>query len=262
MKRIFYLIFTILVGIGCNAGTMNDKENGREIMRRALESYDGFLHVTGDLEMILVNKAGKRKTRIMEVFAHEQEDDGDRTILLFKRPRDVQGTALLTHTHYNGINDQWIYLPAFKRTKRIADKSKTSPFMGSEFSYEDLASMELPMYDYQFIKDEQLGTVPCHLIALSPTYPNSAYSRFEVWVNQQEVRIEQIKFYDKNDKHLKTLTSRDYKKYKEKFWHPNTLTMVNHVNGKSTDLIIKNLDYQRPLPDQMFTTGSLRSLDR
>ncbi len=262
MKAIILLHIIILFCVCLYAEPKSAGEQGYEIMRQVIESYDGFLHVTGDLEMILINKSGKKKKRTMKIFAHEQDNDGDHFILLFKRPRDVQGTALLTYTHYNGINDQWIYLPAFKRTKRIADKSKTSPFMGSEFSYEDLNNMELPMYEYRFIKDDSLGDIPCHVVEIIPTYPNSAYSFAEVWVNQHEMRMEKIEFHDKDGVHFKTLTPTDYFKYEEKFWHPDKLTMVNHKNGKMTEFIIHTLDYMMPLRKNMFTTGALRTLDR
>jgi len=213
------------------------------------------------MKMILTDQSGKQKHRQLEVFAQEMKDDGNRIILLFKKPKNVKGTALLIHSHYNGINDQWIYLPAFKRTKRIADKSKTSPFMGSEFSYEDLSNIELPMYTYNHIKDEMYKSVLCNIVELTPTYPNSAYSRSIVWVNQEKKRLEMIEYYDNTGRHCKTLTSQDYTLYKNKFWHPKVLTMVNMLNDKKTELILNDLNYETNLNDQIFLVNSLRSLD-
>lgn len=235
-------------------------DKGREVMDKVFKSYDSFKHFTGALTMVLRNRAGKERTRKMKVYAHEMENDGDRTIIFFDHPRDIKGTALLTHTHYDGMNDQWIYLPGFKRTKRIGGNSKASPFMGSEFSYEDMSGMELPMYSYKYLKSVKLEKIPCHVIELTPKYPDSGYGYIEVWVNKVKLRIEMIEFYDKDKKRVKTLQASGFRKYQDKFWHPDKLSMHNHHNGKETDLMLKNLNYEKYLDTKMFTVQSLRKL--
>ena len=80
-------------------------------------------------------------------------EDGDKSIFIFEHPRDVSGTAVLTFTHKHGPDDQWLYLPALKRVKRISSDNKSGSFVGSEFAYEDLSSQEVEKYTYKWIQD-------------------------------------------------------------------------------------------------------------
>lgn len=253
------LIVFFISAIAVNADNSIESE-GYLIMRRVFESYDGFKNATADLEMILYDGSGGQKKRRMKFFALEQPNDGDRTILLFKSPKDVDGTALLTYSHLDGINDQWIYLPAFRRNKRISDNAKTSSFMGSEFTYEDLSGMELPMYAYRYLEDQAIDGMACHVVELRPQYPNTAYSRMQVWVNASENRIRKIDYFDKNDRRFKTLEATGYRKYKGKFWHPDKLSMLNHKDGKRTDFLISKINYQTKLRKHLFTPGAVRTL--
>lgn len=255
--RIFLLVIFCTISINVQAQSPPNK--GRSIMEKVITGYDTFKDIKGDIKMILKNKSGHSRTRLMKMFGLEVPNDGDKTILLFNDPRDIRGTALLTYTHPNGINEQWIYLPAFKRIKRISDNAKASPFMGSEFSYEDLNSIELPMYTYKYMRDETLEDIPCFVIEIIPAYSNSRYSKQHVWVNQKEFRIEKIDYYDKSEKMLKTLRFIRYQKYQDKFWHPDKLNMVNHQNGKSTDLLLSNIAYRNNLKKTFFLPSSLKN---
>lgn len=248
--------------MGANAvnADQHSENKGYQIMKGVFESYDGFIDATADLEMILYDRSGVRKKRRMKLFALEQSNDGDRTVLLFKSPRDVDGTALLTHSHFDGINDQWIYLPAFRRNKRISDNAKTSYFMGSEFTYEDLSGMELPMYSYRYLEDQTIDNIICHVIELRPQYPNTGYSRMKVYVNGLERRIRKIDFFDKEDRQCKTLEATGYRKYIGKFWHPSKLSMVNHITEKRTDFLIGNINYKTKLKKHLFTPNTVRAL--
>ncbi|NIT13503.1 MAG: outer membrane lipoprotein-sorting protein, partial [Candidatus Dadabacteria bacterium] len=98
---------------------------------------------------------------------------GDKSITVFDEPRDIEGTALLSHTKILDPDDQWLYLPAVKRVKRISSKNKSGPFVGSEFAYEDLLSQEVDKYNYKWLKDEKCGDLECHVVERYPLYENS-----------------------------------------------------------------------------------------
>src|SRR5688500_19079610 len=102
--------------------------------------------------MTLYSSRGETTTRRMRARILETAI-GDKRLILFDEPGDVRGTAVLTHSHADGSDDQWIFLPAIKRVKRVAGNSRTGPFMGSEFAYEDLASQELAKYTYRYLRD-------------------------------------------------------------------------------------------------------------
>lgn len=77
------------------------------------------------MEMILKNAQGESSTRLMRLKSLEVEGDGDKGLTIFDQPRDVTGTAFLNHSHTIGADDQWLYLPALKRVKRISSRNKS-----------------------------------------------------------------------------------------------------------------------------------------
>ena len=93
--------------------------------------------------MTLKNRAGKTSRRIIRIKTLESKGDGDKSLSLFDEPADVKGTSMLTYSHGLKPDDQWLYLPALKRVKRINSRNKSGPFMGSEFAFEDLGSQEV-----------------------------------------------------------------------------------------------------------------------
>ena len=114
------------------------EEAGLRIATEARERQKGFGNFTANLTMILRNKKGRESRRELRLKVIEVEGDGERTMFAFERPRDVRGTAFLVHAHKDEPDDQWLYLPALKRVKRISSSKQSGSFMGSEFSYEDL----------------------------------------------------------------------------------------------------------------------------
>lgn len=95
-----------------------------------------------------------------------------RACLCSIKPRDVQGTALLTHGHINSQDDQWLYLPALKRVKRISATARSGSFMGSEFSYEDMSSPEVEEYTHKYLRDEPCGELTCTVTEQVPLEKN------------------------------------------------------------------------------------------
>ncbi|MBN2314343.1 MAG: outer membrane lipoprotein-sorting protein, partial [Sedimentisphaerales bacterium] len=113
------------------------EEKGLAIARQADTRDKGFGDFTADMLMILMNKEGQKSEREMRIRTLEVENDGDKCLTIFDTPRDIKGTAFLSFTHKVGDDDQWLYLPAVARVKRISSRNKSGSFMGSEFSYED-----------------------------------------------------------------------------------------------------------------------------
>ena len=119
------------------------EQRGLEIAQAA-KAYDkGFSDFTANMIMTLKNKAGKTSTRYIRIRALEVEGEGDKSLSIFDEPADVKGTAMLTFSHGLEPDDQWLYLPALKKVKRISSRNKSGPFMGSTFAFEDLGSQRL-----------------------------------------------------------------------------------------------------------------------
>jgi outer membrane lipoprotein-sorting protein len=235
------------------------EEKGLAIALEADRRDTGFNDYTAELQMILKNKHGKESVRKMRMKVLEVEGDGDKSLTVFDNPRDVKGTAFLNFTHKVGDDDQWLYLPALKRVKRISSRNKSGSFMGSEFAYEDISSQEVEKYTYKWIRDEIYEGQPCFVVDHYPVdKKNSGYTRQLTWVDKKEYRTLRIEFYDKKHSHLKTLTFAGYNIYLGKYWYADTLYMINHQNGKSTTLEFSNYTFRTGLKPTDFNKNSLK----
>jgi outer membrane lipoprotein-sorting protein len=245
-----------------SAEGQTSRETGLAIAAEADRRDTGFGDSTARVLMILRDRGGNEKTRELRAQVLEGAEDGDKNLVVFDSPADVKGTALLTYAHKQGDDDQWLYLPALKRVKRIAASNKSGPFMGSEFSYEDLASEEVEKYTYEWLRDEacpvndyrELG---CFVVERRPTDDDSGYRRQTVWMDQDEYRVLKIDYYDRKDEFLKTLTLTGYRQHLEQYWRAHRLTMVNEQSGRRTDLIWREYQFRAGLTDNDFTPRAL-----
>lgn len=243
---------------------MNEQESkGYEIAARSDRSDRGFSSSEVTATMVLRNAQGQETKRVLfqRTLEVQNEEQGDKGIIVFESPADVDGTAMLSHAKILDPDDQWLYLPALKRVKRISSKNKSGPFVGSEFAFEDFTSQELNKYTYKYIKQEQCPNAPeftCDVVERFPQYEFSGYTKQIGWVDQTHFQGRQIEFYDRKDELLKTLTFNDYKKYHDKFWRSHRMEMVNHVTGKSTDFLFSDYVFGLELDDNDFVKGVLK----
>ncbi|MCJ8337527.1 MAG: outer membrane lipoprotein-sorting protein [Pseudomonadales bacterium] len=234
------------------------EEKGLAISEQIKIRDDGWVDMLASMKMVLRNKQGQESIREIRMKVLEVADDGDKSLSIFDRPRDVKGTAFLSFSHTQGADDQWLYLPALKRVKRIASRNKSGPFMGSEFSFEDLASFEIAKYTYKYIEDQACDLGQCFVVEQYPTDKNSGYTKRVVWVDKAEYRMIKTDFYDRKNSLLKTLTSLDYQQYKGKFWRASTMKMVNHQSKKSTDLQWVDYRFGNGLTESDFNKNTLK----
>jgi outer membrane lipoprotein-sorting protein len=186
------------------------------------------------------------------------ENDGDKSLVIFDEPRDIKGTALLSYAHILDPDDQWLYLPALKRVKRISSANKSGPFVGSEFSYEDITAQELKKYSYEWLRDEPCGALQCFVVERRPLYERSGYTRLITWYDTAEYRIHRVAYYDRKNALLKTLSFSNYEQYLGKFWRSHDLYMENQQTGKKTRLVYENYDFGTGLEDRDFAKSSLK----
>jgi outer membrane lipoprotein-sorting protein len=239
-----------------NAETAEEK--GLAIAVEADKRDTGFSDMTAEMTMELRNKQGDSSIRYIRLKTLEVNGDGDKSLSIFDKPADVSGTAFLTYSHATVPDEQWLYLPALKRVKRINSNNKSGPFMGSEFAYEDLASQEIEKYSYKYLRDETVNDIDTFVIERYPAYEHSGYKRQVAWINKADYRPEKIEFYDRKDSLLKTLVYTGYKKYLDKFWRASEMTMDNHQTGKSTVLTWNNYAFKTGLDDKDFSQNSLK----
>ncbi len=237
-----------------------DEARGLEIATEADSRGNGFGDTTSTMTMVLRNKAGDETRRNMRAKTLEVPGDGDKSMTIFDEPRDVKGTASLTYSHATEADEQWLYLPALKRVKRISSKNKSGPFMGSEFAFEDISSQELAKYTYSYLRDDTVDGVPVYVVEAYPQYKNSGYTRLINWIHQDEYYPLKTEFFDRKDSLLKTLTYSNYEQYLDQFWRAHQMDMVNHQNGKSTTLTWEDYAFQTGLSASDFNSKALQRL--
>ena len=234
------------------------EDKGLRIAREASARNDGFGDFTAGMTMVLRDRHGRESVRQMRFKVLEVPGDGDKSLFVFEQPRDVQGTALLTHAHVNTMDDQWLYLPALKRVKRISASRRSGSFMGSEFSYEDMSSPEVEEYTYKHLRDEPCGDLLCTVTEQRPLDEESGYSRKVIWQDSVELRTWKMELYDRTGSHLKTLEFVNYRQYLDRYWRADEQTMVNHLTGASTVLRWSDFRFRTGLYDSEFTQTALR----
>ncbi|MGB5179206.1 MAG: outer membrane lipoprotein-sorting protein [Gammaproteobacteria bacterium] len=234
------------------------EEKALAIAVEADKRDSGFVDYTNDVKMILRNKQGQESIRLIRSKTLEVDADGDKSLTIFDEPNDVKGTALLSFTHKEGPDDQWLYLPALKRVKRIASDNKSGPFMGSEFAYEDITSQEVEKYTYKYLRDDSFDDMDVFVFERYPVDEKSGYTRQIIWMDKEHYKERKIEYYDRKDTLLKTLLFTDYNQYQDRFWRAHLMDMENHQTGKSTQLIQSNFNYNTGLSERDFDKNSLK----
>ena len=256
MPRNILVLLLLLTNMAVVAQT--PEERGLEIAKEADKRDTGWSDQKSATRMVLHNRHGQKSIRKMHNRSLEVIGDGDKSIIIFDQPRDVKGTAFLSFSHATKPDDQWLYLPALKRVKRISSNNKSGPFMGSEFAYEDLSSQEVNKYTYKFLKEDKLDGRDVFIIERFPSYKHSGYKRQVAYLDKIMYQPLKIIFYDRKNSLYKTLYFKKYHKHLSRYWRANEMQMINHQSGKSTELIWESITFKNGLSHADFNRNSLK----
>ncbi len=248
------------LGTPLMAHSATAEEIGLEIARKARAMEKGFGNFKARQTLVLRNRQGQESQRQLRFRVIEMGEDGDRSMFVFDEPRDVQGTALLIHSHAKEDDDQWLYLPALKRVKRISSSNRSGSFMGSEFAYEDMGNQEVEKFTWRYLRDEPCKELTCTVSERIPTDKKSGYSRQLIWRDKDILRARKIEYYDRKDELLKTLTMENYQQFLERYWYAGEMTMVNHQTGKSSVLMWSDYEFRTGLEPRDFLKTGLKRI--
>ncbi|AZZ91757.1 MULTISPECIES: outer membrane lipoprotein-sorting protein [unclassified Hahella] len=215
-----------------------------ESQKKGLEIYthqylidEGWTSTEARMEMTLVDAQGRTSKRLVIKKMMEEAGVPDKTIGIFVEPNDIKGTVMLTFEQSEGADNQWLFMPTIKRTKKINAQNKSGSFVGSEFSWEDISTTELSKYTYNLLSE----TPDYWVVERTPVYGYSGYSKQVTHVDKSNYQTSYIEFYDAKGDMLKTLTLSEWNKYENRFWRPKHFEMVNLQNKKKT--ILQLSDY-------------------
>ncbi len=243
-------------------GSTPASQKGYDIAARSDRTDSGFGDSKVDFIMTLRNAAGQTTTREVTITTLEKPDEsvGDMSLVVFNTPKDVKGTALLSHAKILEPDNQWLYLPALKREKRISSANKSGPFVGSEFAFEDFTTQELNKFTYKYIEEGEFDGMPVDIVERFPRYENSGYTKQIAYTDQEIFQVRKVEFYDRKEALLKTLTLEDYREYEGGIHRSHKFVMINHQTGKETDLDYSDYEFGLGLDQDDFVKGVLRRI--
>ena len=259
------LSFLAMTSIAYAQSDAERTQIGRSYAQKWKDIDKGFGDSLANIRMTLYDRGGNRSVREMlmgVIEAKNRSRTGDRVLLTFEAPANVKGSRFLIHSMVKKGDLVWLYLPSLGRVKRVASADRSGSFAGSEFSYEDIGSMEMGNYDFRFIENRRCGSQKCAVVRQTPLYPFSGYSYIDVWYDHKQYRQIQIDFFDRKGSLLKTLKLSNYKQFLGQYWRALTMEMKNHVTGKRTVLSSSNVRFRNGLKIRDYEPGKLRDATR
>ena len=253
---------TIIAGWSVGTTYAADDPQARAIMERVDARDDGD-NQTSDMQMILVDKSGKKRVRKIATFRKDKGDDTYR-LMFFKQPADVKDTAFLTYDYDDSDkdDDQWLYLPALRKTKRIATSDKSGSFMGSDLNYSDMTSRDLEDYDFSFYEKGKESEVRGKKVWVIWSIPRSkdvidetGYKKSLLFVRPDIDMVVRAINWVKDGGYLKYLDMRKLEEI-DGVWVA-TDTLVTKKKGKTTVhktiLTLDNIKFNQDLDFDLFT---------
>lgn len=238
-------------------------EKGERIAREAQDAGAGFVDSSADGEMTLFSRSGSSSVRRFTSKTIEEPRAADgANLLVFHWPGDVRNTALLTHSFDEADDDQWLYLPAIGRVKRITSSARSGAFLGSEFAYEDMVDQSPEEFDTVWVEDVPCpaGGTQCHVLDRTPK-STSGYSRQRVWMEADTYIHHRIDYFDRGGKHLKTLTLSSHQEFPNGMHRAKFMRMENLLSGRSTELVWSDHQFDIGLRERDFSTQALKRLN-
>jgi len=252
------MVFLLLIPFTAHAGELN----GRQIIELQKERHS-VKSDTAEIVMLLVDRKGNKKQRLIRRYGKEFENGLKRALIVFKEPKDIAGTALLTWELEGGKEKQWLYLPAQKKMQRIAGHSKKGVFMGTDFTYEDLQPDAIENYNYNLLDTEKVDKADCYVIEITPAtkekQKESAYSRRVAWVRKDIFFTVKIEFYDRRCRLLKSQTNHNLVNLEGTVWMAKKSLMSNHRKNHKTLMGVKERRINIFIDDTVFTERFIMS---
>jgi len=261
MRRTFgFLMLLAWVATPAVAAT-----TARELLdqtRRLAETTRKWNDRVQRLKLRIVDRRGGERNRELVIESKKYPEDRTRTIMFFESPPEVKGVGFLQWADPHGKDEQWLYLPELKRVRQISAGAKHESFMGTDFSYDDLAIIG-DITDWTdadaravLLRDEVLDGRPCHVIEFTPTGKDLTYSKILTWLTADDLVMVKFQMYDKGGRLEKLLTLSDIRTVRA---IPTAfrMEMKNEQSGSRTVADFSEITYDPGFGDDAFTQRSL-----
>jgi hypothetical protein len=239
--------------------------SARQIMEAVDDRDDGDNGIA-QMEMILIDKNGHERKRNIRRFVKDKGED-THFIMFFQSPADVKDTGFLTYDYdeYEKDDDQWLYLPALKKTKRIASSDKSGSFMGSDFNYSDMTDKNLDAYEFKILKETEVRGDKCWIIEGIPQtreeIEETGYKKSWIFVRQDNFFVVRAVHWTSEGGKVKYLDVPKLDQV-EGIWVAREMTMTTKKSKKTqhkTILRFPDIRFNQDLDEGMF---SIRRLEK
>ena len=210
----------------------------------------------------LINKRGQqrvRKTRRNWIDMEGKKGFDKKTIIFFDKPSDVRGTSLLNWSYLDieKDDDQWLYLPALRKIKRIAASDKEKAFMGSDLTFDDMGDRQVEEDSHKLVKTEDYNGRSCYVVEMIPKEKDYMYSKKLKWIDTEELIDYKTDFFDRKGRFLKRQII-EWKKVDD-IWVISKMTVKNEQTGHSTVVEITDIKLNSGLRERIFTKKEMES---
>ncbi len=246
LKIIATITLMVMTGFGASA-----QLTGTQIIDKVYNRASGD-DQNALLTMTLTNRSGQTRVRKIQQFSKDM-GDVEKSIMFFESPADVKNTSFMNWA-YDGdkADDQWIYLPALKKVKRISSDSKSDYFMGSDFTYDDLGDRKLNADNHILLREETINGKDCYVVESRSKDENYMYLKTITWIDKATFIGVQKEFYDEDDELLKTLTINKVEKIAG-FYVITNSEMKNVQKNHSTTIILSSVKINSGISASMFS---------
>lgn len=246
-------------------------EDARAIMQSVIDRNDGDTHY--DKQIIATCKytlkggklrcSERPRIKMMEVLGKDDGANGKdhKSVMIILKPAAEKGIAFLQYDYddQSKDSDQWMYLSALGKVKRIVSGNGNEPrkgaLFGSEFGYEDIEKAHLDSFTYKLLRQEQYQQRDCWVIEVVPTAAQarkSNYSRFEQWIDKERLIVLKNRLFDRGGKLKKQLTASDVRQV-DGIWVAHKANMNNVQEKRVSTLKIKSLTLNLPVQDELLS---------
>ena len=249
--QITSVLIAIFFAIGFSPKVLGQSLTGKQIIDKVYNRPAGD-DQTSDLTMTLVNKSGNQRVRKIKQFTKDL-GNVEKSIMFFLSPADVKNTSFMSWTYDSDkSDDQWIYLPALKKTKRISSDSKSDYFMGSDFTYDDLGDRKLEDDTHKLLREETIDGKVCYVVESVSNDEDYMYSKTIAWIIKDDFIGFKKEFYDEDEELLKILRIKKYEKIAGFLVITNS-EMKNVQKNHKTSMVLSSVQVNTNISASKFT---------
>jgi hypothetical protein len=244
-----------------HAGDANAAEDPAALMRKSDKAHRlPYEHTIATMQ--LQGKDETPRERQVESWTSQDDSSGDKLRVKFHAPAEVKGTGLLSLEAKTGDDEQWLYLPSFKKTRRVGQSELGDRFVGTDFFYEDMKRRQVSDYTYVLLREEKVDGQDCYVIESKPSAPKvvkeSPYGKTEVWLRKDNLFAIRIRFFDRNQEPLKQLDATKISAVTKTAWRADATLMVD-IKRKHRTLMTVTKRESKATAEDVFSRRLLES---